>query len=164
MIGPPVQIAYAVDDVDAAASRWVADGIGPFFVIDHVELSWARIRGRRAEFDHSSAYARWGGVMVELIHQHDGGVDPVVPVAGIHHVAHFVDDLADAARALVEGGHPEVLAAETTGGTTFAFHDSIAEHGHLTEIYERSDALARFYAMVRDAADGWSGDAPIRRL
>ena len=164
MFGGPVQIAYAVDDVTEAADRWAARGVGPFFVREHIEVTKVRVRGAGASFDHSSAYAQWGDLMIELIHQHDGGPDPVVGRRGIHHVAHFVDDFAAAAARLAATGHAEVLYAETTTGMPFAFHDALDERGHLIEIYERTAPLARFYDMVREASVGWSGVDPVRRL
>jgi hypothetical protein len=163
VLGGPVQIAYAVDDVERAAVSWVARGVGPFFVREHIEVHSARIEGRAATFDHSSAYAQWGSVMVELIHQHDSNGTPIVGSTGIHHVAHFVADFDDAARMLVASGHDEVLYAQTATGMPFAFHDG-GERGHLIEIYERTAPLARFYDMVRDAALGWDGTDPVRHL
>lgn len=164
MFASPVQIAYAVGDVVEAAQRWVARGVGPFFVLDHIEVHSVRVNGTPATFDHSSAYSQWGSVMVELICQHDGGSSPVVGTAGVHHMAHFVDDFAAASTALTASGAVEILYAETASGMPFAFHDSRAEHGHLIEIYERTERLGRFYDMVRDASLGWAGDAAIRRL
>ena len=162
MIGAPVQVAYATDDVHAAARWWVDRGVGPFFVLEHITLTDVEIDGSPATFDHSSAYAQWGSIMVELIHQHDPGPDPVVGSTGIHHVASFVDDF-DAARAgLANDGFPCRLMARTAGGQAFAFHDARPTMGHLLEIYERTERLAAFYAMVRDAADGWTGNEPVR--
>jgi len=164
VFGGPVQIAYAVDDVERAAGAWAERGVGPFFVRDHIEVTNARIRGRPANFDHSSAFAQWGDVMVELIHQHDGGDDPIVGTSGIHHVAHFVDEFAAATASLTAARYVEVLYAETSTGMPFAFHDGLHERGHLIEIYERTTALERFYDMVRDAAIGWDGADPVRSL
>jgi len=164
VLGGPVQIAYAVDDVTAAAAKWVERRVGPFFVRDHIELTNARIRGRDDVFDHSSAFAQWGSVMIELIHQHEGSAERIVGSSGLHHVAHFVDDFAGASTMLSDSGRPEVLYAETVAGMPFAFHDGLDERGHLIEIYERTPALARFYDMVRDAAAAWDGADPIRRL
>jgi Glyoxalase/Bleomycin resistance protein/Dioxygenase superfamily len=164
MLGGPVQIAYAVDDVFDAAARWVAAGVGPFFVLEHIELLDVRVRGASATFDHSSAFAQWGSVMVELICQHDGGDDPIVAASGLHHVAHFVDDIDSAVAWLAGQGLPQALAARTGAGTPFAFHDARATRGHYIEIYERAERLVRFYEMVRDAATGWGGADPIRRL
>lgn len=164
VFGGPVQIAYAVTDVRAAAAAWAARGIGPFFVREHIEVHHVRIDGDPGTFDHSSAYGQWGEVMVELIHQHDGGPEPVVGSSGIHHVAHLVERFDAAASELSASGHREVLYAETSTGMPFAFHDGRAERGHLIEIYERTPPLARFYDMVRGAAAGWDGTNPIRVL
>ena len=165
MLAIPVQLAYAVDDVTEAARRWTAStGIGPFFVRNHIEVSNARVNGLASTFDHSSAYAQWGTLMVELICQHDDGAERIVGSSGIHHVAFFVEDFASAAAEFVAAGLPETLYAETGTGMSFALHDGRAEHGHLIEIYERTAPLGRFYDMVRDAASGWNGADPIRVL
>ena len=164
MLEPPVQIAYAVDDVLRAARRWSSRGVGPFFVREHIELVDVRVRGLPATFDHSSAYAWWGSVMVELICQHDGGTAPLVPSSGLHHVAHFVDDVAVMGAALVAAGNAEALYARTTAGMAFSMHDARAELGHYIEIYEPTPRLRALYDMVRAAADEWSGDDPIRFL
>jgi hypothetical protein len=102
--------------------------------------------------------------MVELIHQHGGADEPIVGTAGIHHVAHFVDDFSTGSIHLTDGGHGEILYAETTTGMPFAFHDGGVERGHLIEIYERTAPLARFYEMVRTASLDWSGADPVRHL
>ena len=164
MLDGPVQLAYAVADVRRAATDWAARGVGPFFVLEHIALREVRVRGVTGSFDHSSAYSWWGSVMVELICQHDGGADPIVPTAGLHHVAFFVDDVDDAADRLVAQGHDEVLHAETTAGTPFAFHDARPTLGHLIEIYEPTNRLRGFYDMVRSAAADWDGTHPIRPL
>lgn len=164
MFGPPVQIAYAVDDVVAAAHRWVARGVGPFFVIEHIAVHEVRVHGAPSTFDHSSAYAQWGPLMVELICQHHGGAEPIVGSSGVHHIAHFVDDLAAASTALTAQGMPEAMYAQTAAGMPFVFHDARAERGHYIEIYERTERLGRFYDLVRSVADDWDGSDPIRRL
>jgi len=164
VLGGPVQLAYAVGNVELAAVTWAARGAGPFFVREHIEVTNVRVRGVMATFDHSSAYGQWGDVMVELIHQHDGGDDPVVGTSGIHHVAHFVDDFASTSAELSAAGNAEVLYAETITGMPFAFHDGLTDRGHLIEIYERTSPLAAFYELVRAASVGWDGADPVRHL
>lgn len=164
MLGGPVQVAYAVDDLRIAVDGWIADGVGPFFVREHIPVQRARVRGRPDDFDHSSAFAQWGAVMVELIQQHDGGADPVVGASGLHHVAFFVDDFGAASVELTGNGWPELLYAETANGMPFAFHDARADRGHHIEIYERVEPLARFYDMVRDSSVDWDGSDAIRVL
>ncbi len=169
VLGPPVQIAYAVTDLDAAALQW-ADRFraGPFFVSEHIAVDDVRYRGAPGSFDHSSAYGQWGEVMVELVNDHTVGPSPVADVvgpggSGLHHLAYFVDDLATAQSALVRLGWPEALWARTPSGVAFAFHDAVGTLGHMIEIYEGTPALRGFYAMVREAAVGWDGSDPVRR-
>ncbi len=159
----PVQVAYAVADVRAAAVRFAGStGAGPFFVIDHVALSWARIGGEEGAFDHSSAYGQWGEVMVELVHEHSQPAIVVAPT--LHHVAFMVDDLRMAVRWCAANGWPEALFARTTGGQEFAFCDARHELGHLIEMYEPSPRLTAFYAMVEAAAADWDGTDPVITL
>jgi methylmalonyl-CoA/ethylmalonyl-CoA epimerase len=162
----PVQLAYAVSDVREAADGWVPVGIGPFFISEHIELGATRVNGQTATFDHSSAYAWWGDTMFELICQHDDGSGGprIVGTSGLHHVAHFVDDLDVVSAGLIADGHGEVLRAETLSGVGFAMHDGGAARGHLIEIYERSAGLQRFYDMVRDASINWDRSDPLRTL
>lgn len=152
-----MQVAYAVDDVRVAASRWIARGVGPFLVRDHIAVDHTRVGGQPTSFDHSSAFAWWGELMLELICQHDRPADPLVGTSGVHHVAFFVDDFAQATADLSAMGYPEVLYAEA-GELPFAFHDARAELGHHVEIYEATDGLRSFYDLVRTAAAEWSAD------
>ena len=106
--------------------------------------------------------------MVELVVDHTEGPSPVADVVGpggvgLHHVAHFVDDLAAAQAALITRGWPEVLWASTASGLAFAFHDATAELGHMIELYEGVPGLRAFYRRVREASLGWTGADPIRR-
>lgn len=170
-LGRIVQVAYDIGDggdVRSAAVRHAARfGTGPFFVNEHIPLASVAHRGEPAVFDHSSAYGQSGGVMVELVRQHR--VEPESlrrqlsqRGTGVHHVAYFVEDLDREAARLDELGYPQAMLAATASGRRFAFHDAVAELGHLLEIYELDDALAGFYAMVAGAASGWDGREPVR--
>ena len=167
---PIRQLAYAVDDVDAAAlAHHRRFGSGPFFVLRHVALASSVHRGIEQPFDHSSAYGQWGGVMVELFQQHNpdpSAVHDMFPHGsgkhGLHHAALFVDDLAEAIRQFEADGMPLAQLSITQGGTAFAFVDARASLGHMLELYEPAATLTGFYAMVADAARGWDGSDPVR--
>ncbi len=169
VLGPPVQIAYAVPDVDASAARWAADfGAGPFFIRRHIEGHDVVYRGAPALFDHSSAYGQWGPVMVELIQDHCTVPSIVrerygVNETGLHHMAFAVPNL-DAATAHLKSLGVELAMSARSTNTRYHFMDTAATLGHMVELYERSDRLESFYALVRDAAVGWMGDNPVRQL
>jgi catechol 2,3-dioxygenase-like lactoylglutathione lyase family enzyme len=161
VLGPPVQLAYAVGDVrDAAEQRAAATGAGPFFVLEHIPLADVRLHGEPSEFDHSSAYGQWGSFMVELVVEHSPAL---VEPGHLHHLAFMVASLPDAEAWCVDAGWPELLWAKTSAGQEFAFMDARAELGHLIELYQPSPRLLDFYAMVADAAIDWDGREPVRR-
>ncbi len=170
LLGAPVQIAYAVSDATAAAAVWARDfGAGPFFVRPHIALVDVVYRGRPGVFDHSSAYGQWGSLMVELVVDHGQGNSPISDVfpageSGLHHLAFIVDDLHETVKVLVAAGYEIAMSARTTNGTEFHFVDTRPTHGHMVELYQRSDRLCDFYAMVAGAAHGWAGDDPVRTL
>ena len=167
-LGPPVQIAYAVDDASEAASQWAKDfGAGPFFLAEHIPVTNVVHRGKPGVFDHTSAYGQWGNVMVELVQDHGTGPSAIRDLyapgeTGLHHVAYFVADLDEATTELAKRGFPLAMSAEARGDTRFHFIDAVDQMGHFLELYEPSSALKSFYQKVRSAAEDWDGADPIR--
>lgn len=153
VFGPPVQIAYVVDDPRAEAARWEQTyGAGPFVVREHIPVDHVVHRGRPSSFDHTSAYGWWGTVMIELFCQHDDAPSAVTERfgaghTGLHHVACFVDDLATALARAADAGLTTAMTARA-GATEFAFVDDVERRGHYWELYEGSPALRSFYAQV----------------
>ena len=165
-----VQIAYHVADIEAAAHQFSATyGAGPFFISRNITLSHATHRGADCLFVHSSAYGQWGDVMVEMVQQEGSGPSPFRDLyaqdeSGLHHIAVMVDDLAEAIDHYHQQDIELATMATTQTGTTFAFLDALASQGHFVEIYERSPGLLNFYQAVRQAADDWDQQAPIRSV
>jgi catechol 2,3-dioxygenase-like lactoylglutathione lyase family enzyme len=164
----PVQIAYAVPDAEAAAQAWHERfGAGPFFVRRHIPVSDVVYRGAPSTFDHTSAYGQWGEVMVELVQDH--GTAPSIVreryapnESGLHHVAYMVAALDETIAHLEAAGLPLAMDALANGRTRFVFVDAVGTLGHMLELYEGSDGLRGFYAMVREAAVGWDGTEAVR--
>lgn len=169
---PVRQIAWFVPDIEAAArAHSAAFGSGPYFVFEHVPLAWSEHHGQRVTHDHSSAYGQWGDVMVEFVMQH--GDDPsafhdMFPAGsgakGLHHMALWVDELDQAIADFAAQTMPLAQLSETTTGTRYAFVDATETLGHMLELYEPTEQLTGFYAIVREAAQGWSGENAIRKL
>jgi catechol 2,3-dioxygenase-like lactoylglutathione lyase family enzyme len=166
----PVQLAYHVSNPEAAAREYSRIfGWGPFFLMEHIELSSCVYRGTAAKFDHTSAYGQAGDIMVELITQHDDSPSVLRELyareaVGIHHVAHFVPDLNETLREAQAAGVAVALDASTSTGTRFAMLDTTRALGHMVEIYEPAGDLLKFYRHVRRAAEGWNGEQPVRHL
>lgn len=163
--GPVVQLAYHAPDIDKAARYWAkTHGAGPFFLLSHIALRESFYRGAPTPFDHSSAYGQLGNLMIELIHQHNDEESALYDMfdkksEGLHHAAVFVPDLAAAIDLAAETGFEIALDATTTEGVRFVMVDARARYGHMIELYEENEALARFYAFVRrKAGSGAGGD------
>ncbi len=169
---PVQQLAYYVPDMVAAArAHSEAFGSGPYFVLRHVPLASSQHRGIERAFDHSSCYGQWGNVMVEFVELHSSdpsAISDVFPSGsgqrGLHHTAVMVDDLNQAIADFASKGMALAQLSETATGTRFAFVDATSTLGHMIEMYEPSEALSGFYAMVRTAAEAWDGSDLIREL
>ncbi len=167
---PLAQTAYFVPDIRRAALDAVRRfGAGPFFILDRIQLSKGVHRGQDCPFVHSSAYGQWGSVMMELVQQDVEGPSPFRDMyapgeSGLHHMATIVESLPAAYAHYQTTGLEVVTIAHTLTGTEFAFIDATDTLGHMIEVYEGSQGLLDFYAMVRGASEGWNGADPIRVL
>lgn len=163
-----VQIAYRVDDLEAACHEWAERvGAGPFLCRPHLAVR-ATHGGQPAVYDHSAAFGQWGPVMLELIELHECEPAEMRAVVEhdspgqVHHFACFVEDLAAASAALEVQGMPLTMALTTSSGMEVRFHDARHVVGGLLELYVGTDHLQAFYAKVAGLADGWDGSDVVR--
>ena len=85
----------------SAIDHWLARGVGPFFIEEHIEPP-GEFDGERIQTDLSAAFAYSGDQQIEVIQQFDDS--PTIyreylemnPGGGLHHVAVWVDDIAEA--------------------------------------------------------------------
>jgi hypothetical protein len=167
--GPVLQMAWVVDDLDAAMRRWIDEqGAGPFYVMRHCPLTNVRYRGKPATVDMDVGLAQAGGVQIELIQQH-GDLpscyrDMYRPgEEGFHHICYMVDDLPGA---LAHFGRLDMPAAieGNFGNVSFAYVDTRPGIGCMTELVGRHPDIEGFFRMIAEAASGWDGRDPIRYL
>jgi hypothetical protein len=168
--GRLVQIAYRVNDLEAACHEWAAKvGAGPFLVRRHLPVT-AVHNDEPAIYDHSAAFGQWGPVMLELIElhecepasmrevlEHDRGGQP-------NHFACFVDDLEAASASLEAQGMPLTMALTSSSGMNVRFHDARHVVGGVLELYVGSEHLRGFYDTVAANAVDWDGSDVVRYL
>jgi methylmalonyl-CoA/ethylmalonyl-CoA epimerase len=168
-LGEPHHYAYVVEDIEATVDRLVDQlGAGPFFLVESVPLENVLSRGEPAEFVHNSAFGSCGGGAIELIEALSLAPERVEkgfsrPRPGIHHVAYVVPptQVADLRSSLDERGLSEYLSSQL-GELDTTLHDASATLGHDIEIHVDNEGLRAFFKMVRGAAEGWDGSAPLR--
>lgn len=165
---PPLHhVGYVVSDLRSGVQEFTAaTGAGPFFAMEHIVFQEISFESEPAVYDHSSAFGRWGPILVELTEVHEARppafADALVsPGGGIGHVAWLADSLDDEVARLRSLGLEPFHAGRTgpasavwlRGGTCF---------GHPIEVLQRREEILGFYAMVRGAAEGWDGSEPLR--
>lgn len=160
------QLAYVVEDLDAAIGRWVEVlRAGPFFRLDGVRAEDSRYRGAHLPTEVSLALGNSGGVQIELIAP--GGAAPSIYrelPRGLHHVAVLARDFDAESERLARLGHPVALALTLPGVCRVRYHDTLAAFGHFVELWESTDTMQALLEMVENAAQGWDGSDPVRRL
>lgn len=173
LFGPVMQLGFVVPDLEAAALHWAKLGVGPFFLLEHIQYGACEYRGRPVSFDMSVAVAQWGEVQVELIFQHDSvptiyTTFPGASAGGLQHLGVMTDSVDAQLAQLAERGIRPVQSGSTANGIRFAYVDTDelpgSHPGGMIELIERGPAIDGFFAMVRAAASGWDGDRPLRRL
>jgi hypothetical protein len=168
--GPVVQNGFVVRDLEAAVDHWSAKvGVGPFYLLDHIQYGAVYLRGEPLSFDMSVAIAQWGEIQIELIVQHDAAASIYTEFLnrhgeGLQHLGVMTDSLdAHLARLRPLGVQPVQWGA-TANGMRFAYLNTDRHPGGMIELIETGPAVEAFFAKIRKAAANWDGSRPLRRL
>lgn len=169
-LGPIMQNAYVPTDFDAALDFWVKTmGVGPFFMLEHVAMENVQYCGQPADIDFSVAIAYWGDVQIELIKQHNDApsiykswVD--AGRSGLHHVCLITPDMAHARAVCAKAGAEVMQSGALPGGAEVIYVDTGGGPGTMVEILQPAPGTEALFGMIRDAAKGWDGTDPVRKL
>ncbi|WP_165322899.1 VOC family protein [Rhizorhabdus phycosphaerae] len=174
LFGPVFQIAYVVEDVDAAVAHWTGTmGVGPFvrFPVP-LAAEWLEVRGKRVPADEdifaAVAIAYSGDSMIELI-QPGSAPSPyreflAAGRAGVHHLGTFADDY-DAQLAAARKTGITVAMEGVLPISRFAYLDTDALWpGTMVEIIEAKPEMHDYFAAIRAASREWDGKTPVVEL
>lgn len=161
------QIAWVVDDLFAAARRWVdVYGVGPFHVMPRRKQQ-VRYRGDLTELDVQIAVVQSGPVQLEFIQQFDGEPSiyrDIYPPGreGLHHMCTVSERYDDTLAHYQRLGYPTI--AELQGGMRVAYVDTYKDFGFISEVVEKSDGFMGNLAKIAETCAAWDGTDPIRLL
>lgn len=165
--GPILQNGFAVHDWRAAAGHWIdVMGVGPFFLMQHIEFEWCEYRGEPVELDLCVAIAYTGGQQIELVQQLNDAPSIYTDFLasnepGLQHMGVLVDDLQLSLDA--HGLRDKIVQqGRTAAGIDFAYVDTVFHNGTMLELIEAGDAVRQFFETMRQAAADWDGSDPIR--
>lgn len=168
-----IQMAWVVEDLEHAMAAWVnTNGVGPFFVSPLQDLvDELDYRGQKISLPDTKirlALAQAGDIQIELIEQQCGTSTlyrEFVPAgqSALHHIAIIAKEYDKEIDAYEKQG----CAVATTGtfkDVRWSYVDTSRTLGCVTELLERNPLIEGFFKLVRDAASGWDGADPIRKL
>jgi catechol 2,3-dioxygenase-like lactoylglutathione lyase family enzyme len=158
-----IEVAFVVDDMDAAIDRWVKGfGVGPFYSGIY-EVAGQNYRGTVSPARMEVAFSFSNGALVELI-QPLAETPCIFSEAGpgFHHLMFEVPDHdAEVARFAAQGY--QVVQSGSFGGNPFSIVDTRTANGAYTEIMAFSEGVQRLYTRMADAAAAWDGKTDPRR-
>ena len=167
------QNGYVVRDIEAALQHWTTVlGVGPFYYLEHVTIENFQYNGAPTSADMSVALANSGSLQIELIQQRNDEPSMVRDFLragreGLQHVAYWMDTPAqmDAALKKADELGYEVGQSGVIGENgRFAYLKTEAHPGTVIELSEVCGWKAELFQQIADAAEGWAGSDPIRRV
>src|SRR3954452_1840741 len=141
-------VGYVVEHLTEGIERFTRDfGAGPFTVLEHIDFDEVTYEGGPAVYDHSSAFAAWGEIIVELTQVHEAHPPQLARAPGLGHVAWLAEDL-DAEIARLEAAGLHVFHTGRTGPVRAKWLEG-GPFGHPVEVLQAVPELLTFYASLR---------------
>lgn len=166
-LGDIIQMAYLPSDFDAALRYWTETmGVGPFFLLENVQLGEMRYRGQPTASVFSIAIGYWGDIQIELIRPENDAPSIYNGEYGVkdtlHHICIFVESIADARKACAEIGAEILVEGKVGDSGEVIYVDAGGGPGHIVELLQPMAGSEGLFAMMRDAAKDWDGSDPLR--
>ena len=162
------QLGFVVDDLFAAAGRWVeAFGVGPFHVLPRIEVA-CTYHGAESMVDMQVAVAQAGPVQIELIQQHCDRPSiyrDLFPTGGtgLHQLSTVTTEYEATAAHYLGLGY-ELASEIEARGQRVAFFDTVAEFGFMVEVTEAVPGFLDQLTAISETCAGWDGTDPVRIL
>ena len=168
LFGPCIQQGYVVPDIYAAMQHWLARGVGPFYIEEHISPQ-ASFDGKPFTPDISAAFAYCGDQQIELIQQHDEQETIYLeflrqqPEGGLQHLAFWCDDVASAIE--VHCQSDGAYRVRQRYGDMHAYLDSVHQPGVMIQLMDSGPMMTQLFSIIRHGAQDWDGtSSPIRRI
>jgi methylmalonyl-CoA/ethylmalonyl-CoA epimerase len=169
-IGPVMQMSYVPKDLDAAIKHWTENmGVGPFFLIENVQLANMRFLGAPSDAAFTVALSYWGDMQIELIRPENGapfifGGAYLPPEGAVHHVAIMADDMDKALEIAKASGATLLVEGDVGPQSKAVYLDSGTGAGGMIEITCFAEEHLAFFEMVHQTCANWDGRDPIRSI
>jgi len=168
IFGRITQNGYVVRDIEAAMRHWIEVlGVGPWFYAEHAPIENFRYRGEPSDPVVSIALANTGPLQIELIQQRNDAPSLyrdflAAGHEGLQHIAYWTHRFDDDMQRLLARGYRVGQSGEVGRPGRFAYFETEGHPGTVAELSEISGPKGRLFEVIRQAAEDWNGDDPIR--
>jgi hypothetical protein len=171
IFGAIAQNGYVVRDIHAAMQHWIkVMGVGPWFLMDQVEMDYFRYRGVDSALDMTVALANSGDIQIELIQQNNLAPSMYLDFLakgheGLQHISYWSKDYQALYDQAVSLGY-QIGQEGQIGGEQgrFAYFDTEQHAGTVIEISDINGSKGQVFDYIRQTSIGWNGSRPIRKL
>jgi catechol 2,3-dioxygenase-like lactoylglutathione lyase family enzyme len=167
-VGQIIQMAYVVEDMEAAIDWWIRDAhTGPWFLLENFLGADHVYRGEKSRADVRIAMAFAGHMQIELIQprdEHPSVYRETVQARGygFHHVGIASADVDAEIAAYEARGYTLAFRAGVPTGGSVAYLDGGPAHPGFVELIPATPGLDAGFTAFWQASVDWDGKAPIR--
>lgn len=168
--GPMEQVGIVVEDFSDPINHWTSNlNVGPFVILEHLDLIDVYYGGNNTNIDFSVALAYSGDLQIELIKQHcdtpsiyNDYVENKKNV--VHHFCTFSKEIETDIRNLENMGYKNIQGGKTQDGGSFAYLDKEDNYGAILEIAQLSEGGYAMFNLIKNAAKKWDGKNSILNI
>lgn len=167
-VGGIVQMAYVVENMEAAIDWWVRDTrTGPWFLLESFTGPSHVYRGAPSQADVRIAMAFAGHMQIELIQPKDESPSVYREAIerrgyGFHHVGIACEDVDVEAKAYVSRGYDVAFTADVPTGSHVIYLDGGPQLSHFVELIPSTPGMDEAFTAFFKASLDWDGRDPIR--
>ena len=171
LYGPIMQMGFVVDDFDGPIKHWTEKlNVGPFFILEHLDLKDFHYRGNKSNIDFSVAISFSGDMQIELIKQHCDTSSiyneySEIKRGDLHHICRLTPDINNDIKILENQGYKNIQGGETEdGGIKFAYLDAQENYGSILELAELAEENLVLTEAMKNASKNWDKKDSIMEL
>ena len=173
IFGPIRQMAYVVRDIAPAMRHWIdVMGVGPFFYLEGHTAPNSTYRGKPSSPTLSIAFAQCGSMQIELLQPLNDAPSLLTDFIkagreGLQHVAFWTTSFDADIERYQKLGYKLVQTGGMAGpnnGNAFFEAEGYPAVAHAIEISDISGSKGQMFRRIAEAAEGWDGRDPIRKL
>ena len=171
LYGPIMQMGFVVDNFEDPIKHWTEKlNVGPFFILEHLDLKDFHYRGSKSDIDFSVAISFSGDMQIELIKQHCDTPSiynefSEIKRGDLHHICRLTPDINNDIKILENQGYKNIQGGETEdSGIKFAYLDAQENYGSILELAELAEENLALTEAMKNASKNWDKKVSIMEL